>query len=159
MLKNSGNTAFWVFAAITFFWIATKLLGRCYASRLLNLLNRFWMFYSLIQPHFASATRPFGFAAKTAFLRSCCKAQMLLQGAATPRLGHDNAVGGFPVKSYCKLLTKIIFLSAVENFTFLMGCCKALKLLQGAEISEWAPGGFYDYPGQVSRELNEYFGS
>ena len=51
----------------------------------------------------------FEFDAKKTILESCCKAQMLLQSAATPRLGRDNAVGGFPVKSFGKMLTKIVF--------------------------------------------------
>ena len=71
---------------------------------------------------------------------------MLLQSAATPRSGRDIAVGGFPVKSFGKMLTKIVFYSFSTNVAFLRGCCKALMLPQGAEILEGAQGGSYDHP-------------
>ena len=65
----------------------------------------------------------------------------------------------FPAEIFCKMLTITVFYWFAAITAFLTGCCKALYLLQGAEIFKGVSGGSYDNPRQVSSASEDSFWS
>ena len=85
--------------------------------------------------------------------KSCCKVLQHLQYV----MAMLQEV--FPAEIFCKMLTITVFYWFAANTAFLTGCCKALKLLQGAEIFKGVSGGSYDNPGQISSSSEDSFWS